>query len=887
MKHKYTCLFLFSLLTTTTLFPSTKQQKLKQQLAIIRENPNNPDALYKTARLLKDLQKYEHVLYFVDRALNLYAGDKTKNDEIALFLLELGTHFFNAGNAVQAVSTFKKLVSLEQTYEYFHHNIGFTLARHLAKHYEAIEHYKKAMLLPVHTPETTFCCAMSNLSLGNFAQGWEQYKARWKRPKKTPRAFAYPLENMWSGEDLFEKVILIRCEQGLGDTLHFIRYAQLLKEQGATVIIEAQPPLFKLLSLCPYIDKLIAIGASLPIYDYQIPLLDLPAVFKTTLQSIPNKIPYLFCDNELEKPVVTPGQNQGFFGQSSPKMLKIGICWYGDAAHGQSKFMPLKKMLPLLQMDNVQFYSLQKFTGLDQLDNLPKNIHLHTFDELDTKNGPFMDTAAIIKQLDLVITADTSIAHLAGGLGVKTWIVLPFPAEWRWLMYRDDSPWYPTVKLFRQRKSGDWSHVQKKLLKDLEKLIPKKKETPNNLKTAFFYAQQGNYQKSFCLYKELLQNDPENTQLMFDTAYVLKKLHRYDEAIELYEKIFAHPNYTHNPKVKLSASHAYLISGNFEKGLPLFEYRWFHPPSYNQKLKNYLQNHERLDKKTVLLKTEFGLGDTMQFIRYAKLLKEKGATVIVEGQKPLVELLSLCPYIDTVVTKQNQNIHSDFTCQLMSLPFIFNTRLRPNLANASTDKQGFVGQALETISDDIPYLHADKNLEQKWSSHIDPESFNIGICWHADPHKNSDNTIVQKDGESKSIPLKLLAQLSDIKNVRLYSLQKVDGLDQLKKLPQSYLVHSFGKKFDEKHGAFMDTAAVIQHLDLVITIDTSVAHLAGALGKQVWVLLPHTADWRWLQNRNDSPWYPTMKLFRQPKPKDWKSVVDEIKEKLVSKKFFN
>jgi len=302
-----------------------------------------------------------------------------------------------------------------------------------------------------------------------------------------------------------------------------------------------------------------------------------------------------------------------------------------------------------------------------------------------------------------------------------------------------------------------------------------------------------------------------------------------------------------------------LALGNFAQGWPAYEYRWVNPPSYNQQLKHYLARNDTLAGKTVLLKTEYGLGDTLQFIRYAQKLKNKGATIIVESQKPLVQLLSLCPYIDTVIPAGGPLPNCNFTALLMSLPLIFDT-------------------TLETVPAHTPYLYADQQLTTYWQQQLSQDNkLKIGICWQADPHKNSNDTVAQKDAKKKSIPLNLLAQLSTLENVSLYSLQKINGLEQLAQLPDIYTVHDFGSTIDEQHGPFMDIVAIIKNLDLVITIDTAIAHLAGGLGVPVWVVLPHTADWRWLLQRNNSPWYPTMQLFRQQSPDNWQDVITTIR----------
>lgn len=389
-------------------------------------------------------------------------------------------------------------------------------------------------------------------------------------------------------------------------------------------------------------------------------------------------------------------------------------------------------------------------------------------------------------------------------------------------------------------------------------------EQPNNanllLELALLQVQLGNYIPSLELHNSILKLHPNNSDILRNKGFILKKMQRYDEAITCYQKILEKK--PHDSRAQRGISHAYLITGDFQNGWPSYEYRWVEPPAYVQQFKNYVQAHNDLHGKTVLLKTEYGLGDTMQFIRYAELIKMMGATVVVESQKPLVNMLSHCPFIDIVVPAGTQVEPIDFTCLLMSLPLVFETTIK-------------------TIPHKVPYLYSDKDIFQFWKKKLDNQKFNIGICWQADTHKGSTNETVKKDSENKSIPLEILAQLSQIPGVQLYSLQKIDGTEQLKNLPKQFDVKNFGPDFDNSNGAFMDTAAVMCSLDLVITIDTSVAHLAGGLGVPVWVLLPHKADWRWLLARDDSPWYPTMKLFRQQEPGSWQQMIETVKDKLI------
>jgi len=247
----------------------------------------------------------------------------------------------------------------------------------------------------------------------------------------------------------------------------------------------------------------------------------------------------------------------------------------------------------------------------------------------------------------------------------------------------------------------------------------------------------------------------------------------------------------------------------------------------------------------------------MQFIRYAKCVKELGATVLINIHAPLMKLFTLCDFIDQLSPRGSKHPTIDIKIPIMSLPFIFNT-------------------TLETVPADIPYLYADEHLIKFWKEKITQDkNFKIGLAWVSKSKHLEKNYLTRR-----SVPLKNFAPLAELHNVSFYSLQKTDGLDQLSNLPQNFTVKSFGPDFDNTNGRFMDTAALIMNLDLVITSDTSIAHLAGALGKETWILLPYVAEWRWMQERNTTPWYPNARLFRQKKHSDWTHVIQAIKEEL-------
>jgi len=290
--------------------------------------------------------------------------------------------------------------------------------------------------------------AQSLLLRENFEEGWREYEWRWKTGLIVERRFPQP---MWAGESLRGKTILLHAEQGLGDTLQFIRYAALPKSLGGTVLVECQKPLKAFLNGCPGIDRIIGCGDELPPFDYHAPFLSLPRIARTTLNNIPANVPYLFADSEIV--AYWRSRLEGVQG------FRIGINWHGRGGHGRyrQRDIPLVHFLSLATVPGVRLISLQKSHDRDEPSVLPADSPLiHLGGDIDSTHGAFMDTAAIMMNLDLVISSDTAIPHLAGALGVPVWLALPQVPEWRWLLGRNDSPWYPTMRLFRQNRPGDW-----------------------------------------------------------------------------------------------------------------------------------------------------------------------------------------------------------------------------------------------------------------------------------------------------------------------------------------------------------------------------------------------------------------------------------------------
>lgn len=352
----------------------------------------------------------------------------------------------------EAAAEFRRALALDPNLAEAHHSLTVALTS-LAQFSAALPHHRRAIALRPDYAEAHGALGGTLLMLGQFDEGWPQYEWRWKLRGMQLRHAAHP---RWDGTPLAGRTILLHCEQAHGDTLQFIRYAELVKRQGGRVFVQCPPALERLLARCPGVDEVVS-GEQVPPFDVQLPLLSLPGIFRTTLETIPNHVPYLFPDDEL----VARWRND----LAAERGFKIGVNWQGNPTQAKDRFrsFPLTWFAEIAKLEGVRLYSLQIGPGREQLAASPELPVVDLGDRL----GDFHNTAAIVRNLDLVITCDSAPAHLAGGLGVPVWVPLPLAPDWRWLLERDDSPWYPTMRLFRQPRLGDWETVFQNIRREL------------------------------------------------------------------------------------------------------------------------------------------------------------------------------------------------------------------------------------------------------------------------------------------------------------------------------------------------------------------------------------------------------------------------------------
>jgi len=463
----------------------------------LKLNPRFAEAFYNLGNALKDQGQWDDAVAHYRQALQLNPHNANVHNN-------LGSVLQNQQKLDDAVGHYQQALDLCPNHAEAHRNLG-TALQCQGRLEDALRQYQQALQIRPDFPEAHHDQALLRLLQGDFERGWPEYEWRFKLPRSGRRSFTEPL---WEGAALDGRTILLHAEQGLGDTLHFVRYAPLVKERGGTVIVECQPPLLRLLAGVPGIDHLLARGSPLPDFNVQAPLLSLPGILHTTLAAIPGTVPYLHADAKLveqwrnsamcdvrcamsEEVVLTSD-----IGHLTSDFL-VGIAWQGNPAFrgDRNRSIPLASFARLAQVEGVQLISLQKGPGTEQLKQLriadcglrierqeikplresairnPQSAILDLGDRLDEASGAFMDTAAIMKNLDLVVSSDTAIPHLAGALGVPVWVALPLVPDWRWLLEREDSPWYPTMRLFRQTHSGSWEDVFELMAEELKAVV--------------------------------------------------------------------------------------------------------------------------------------------------------------------------------------------------------------------------------------------------------------------------------------------------------------------------------------------------------------------------------------------------------------------------------
>lgn len=711
---------------------------------------------------------------------------------------------------------------------------------------EAGASFERALELAPDDTLARFNLGVIRLTQGRLAEGWAGYEARAAVSGMVPA----PEAPLWRpGVPVAGKTIALHCEQGLGDTIQFCRYATLLVQGGARVLLVVPPALHRLLdSLGPGV-RVLTSGDPMPPFDLQCNLLSVTYCLGTTLESIPATVPYL----------EPPAQRVAHWrtrlaaeaqGTARPR-LRIGLVCSGNAQHSNDRHRSLGLALlqPLLvqlaQQDCAWHLLQQELRPEDEalLAQLPLRDHRRELVD-------FCETAALIRCLDAVVSVDTSVAHLCGALGVPLYLLLAANRDWRWMLEREDSPWYPSARLLRQDRLGDWSVPLQRLHEALVAQAGQAAQVPPARESGTAALHAGAAPAVPATARSALAPPPGVAASLRDWR---------DDAMldELLRAARAAPA---DPHAQFNLGLRYLALGRFDPGWDYYEWRVRVPRLYTPMPDGgaYWDGSQEIAGRTLLVCHEQGLGDAIQFCRYAPLLAAHGARVILGVPPPLARLMQGLDGVAEVFDGNGAVPPFDLKCLLLSAA----QRL---------------GTTASTLPSRTPYLTVPAQREQAWRDRLDLAAGGrrrkrLGLAVSGNPAH-------ARDGQ-RSVALALFAPLRAAlvdSDWEWHLLQK-----ELRDTDAPEMARWSIADHRDQLSDLAETAALVRCMDVVVSVDTAVAHLAGALGVPLFVMLPADPDWRWMLEREDSPWYPGARLLRQGEEGDWTGVVERLRGLLVS-----
>ncbi len=468
--------------------------------------------------LLTQLKRFPDAEQHLRRAIELKADYPEPH-------INLGSLLMKKLAFAEALDAFQRALALNPMRDDAHTGAGCA-HKQLLQLPEAVGAFRRAIAIDPDNAEAQCNLALVLLQCGAFREGWQKYEWRFRSKNWGTRTFRQP---RWNGENLAKQKILIPCEQGLGDTIQFIRYLPALKRLGPKIVFECPPALKPILNGFPGIDLLIDWPRSSDVergVDCYVPLMSLPMHFDTTFETIPDSVPYLSAVGDMEKwkqRLNCPGTT-------------VGLVWSGNPANPMDHFRSCKlaDFSPLAAIDGVHFFSLQKGTAAEQAAQPPAPMTLVNIDEYLTDFG---ETACALALLDLVITVDTSVAHLAGAMGRPVWLLLPFSPDFRWMLVREDSPWYPTMRLFRQNRCGDWAELFQRVADALRDWSVRRKpqlmfQKPISLQNAIQHYREGRYDDTERACLDIIAQQPNHVEALHLLANVLFQNGRIEQSLE-------------------------------------------------------------------------------------------------------------------------------------------------------------------------------------------------------------------------------------------------------------------------------------------------------------------------------------------------------------------
>jgi len=413
-------------------------------------HPSEVEAFLKLGAALHAEERYREAVTVYRHAISL-------KPDFGVAYHNMGNSLMELGSWEEAIASYRHAIRLIPSFPEGYVTIATALMA-LHRPYEAMASCHRALAMDPACAEAHWNLALALLQAGEFREGWKEFEWRWKKRGFTSitRDFQQPA---WDGSLFPGRTILIHAEQGFGDTFQFVRYLPLIAARGGTVVLECPLAQKTLLAGVPGVSEVVARGEKLPSFDAHLPIMSLPLAFNTRIDNIPREMPYIF-------PRVNSIAAWADKFQDNRK-FRVGLVWAGRKKPDPNRTCPLHMFSPLAGIPGAKFYSLQMRNEMCSKDDTSVGLEL-----VDYTAGirDFSDTAALIAHLDLVISIDTGVAHLAGAMGKETWVLLPYAADWRWMLDRDDSPWYPTMRLFRQERSGDWSGPVESVRRELSRI---------------------------------------------------------------------------------------------------------------------------------------------------------------------------------------------------------------------------------------------------------------------------------------------------------------------------------------------------------------------------------------------------------------------------------
>lgn len=735
----------------------------------------------------------------------------------------LGGCLCDAWRLEEAAEEFLTVLRLDPAYAKAVNNLGLVRYRQ-GNIEEAIQYFRHALSRRSEFIDAHWNLSHALLHAGQYGEGWQEFEWRWRMPAFQRLASRYDRPR-WNGEDLRGRRLLVWSEQGYGDTLQFVRVLPALLNRGGEVLFECHPLVAPAVR-CMRGVTVVLRSAPLPDHDLQIPLLSLPATLNWK-GSPPPGVPYLQSGADALSRWAARLSIAG-------DRLRIGIVWSGSTTNPEGRFrsIPLDLFAGLSGIADVFFVNLQVDEAGAAFKHSP---FIHSGCDWTDLLVDFGETAGLIGQLDLVITVDTAVAHLAGALARQVWVLLASACDWRWGTHVRITPWYPTARLYRQRNHGEWAEVIEEVRRDLT-LLASQIRLPWNIR------EEGPVRV------RLNEFDPESFSSWNNLGVALLEAGHPREAIAPFQQALGLD--PENARGHTNLAFAQLADGQWHEGLENHEWR-LKTDEGSSSLRPYPQPRwagQPLRGKKVFLYAEQGFGDAIQYVRYAWLLAQSGARVVIEVRRELLRLMRHAPGVAQVIVRGDAPPPFDYHSPLLSLPYAFRTT--PG-----------------TVPSRSPYLIAGNDQLVEWKKRIAAAGpgLRIGVCW-------SGSASFIADAE-RSIAADMLCSVLPANDALAIPLVKSDtsvmrpaGLEAGRWIDLTPEIQDFA-----------DTAALISYLDLVVTVDTAVAHLAGALGKPVFMVIPFAPDWRWSGSGNTTPWYPGMQLFRQSRRGSWDDPLDRVR----------